>query len=72
MIIRSLEVRILVDRNLVKTSFEEWATLCHFSRTGLQAPKPKTRGNGVFGTDQANIFHWFIQFDCQIKKVYKS
>ena len=40
MIIRSLEpeVKIVVDRDPIKTSFEEWARPGHFSRTLAKGP----------------------------------
>ena len=51
MIIRSPEpeVKILVDRDPVKTSFEEWARPGHFSRTIAKGPdttKILTSGSG--------------------------
>lgn len=52
MIIRLPKVRILVDKNLVKTSLKEWARPCYFSRTGLQSTQTKNS----FGTDQADVF----------------
>ncbi|XP_057762372.1 photosystem I P700 chlorophyll a apoprotein A1-like [Arachis stenosperma] len=44
MIIRSPEpeVKILVDRDLIKTSFEEWAKPGHFSRTIAKGPDTTT------------------------------
>ncbi|KAG5568873.1 hypothetical protein H5410_064117 [Solanum commersonii] len=43
MIIRSrTEVKILVDRDPVKTSFEEWAKPGHFSRTIAKGPDTTT------------------------------
>ncbi|PVH34261.1 hypothetical protein PAHAL_8G181500 [Panicum hallii] len=44
MIIRSpeLEVKIVVDRDPVKTSFEEWARPGHFSRTIAKGPDTTT------------------------------
>ncbi|PHT68068.1 hypothetical protein T459_27555 [Capsicum annuum] len=44
MIIRSPEpeVKILVDRDPVKTSFEEWARPSHFSRTIAKGPDTTT------------------------------
>ncbi|KAI3832011.1 hypothetical protein MKX03_006385 [Papaver bracteatum] len=44
MIIRSPEpeVKILVDRDPVKTSFEEWARPGHFSRTIAKGPDTTT------------------------------
>jgi hypothetical protein len=44
MIIRSPEpeVKILVDRDPVKTSFEEWAKPGHFSRTIAKGPETTT------------------------------
>ncbi|KAH0449914.1 hypothetical protein IEQ34_020606 [Dendrobium chrysotoxum] len=44
MIIRSLEpeVKIVVDRNPIKTSFEEWARPGHFSRTIANGPDTTT------------------------------
>ena len=44
MIIRSPEpeVKIVVDRNPIKTSFEEWARPGHFSRTIAKGPDTTT------------------------------
>ena len=44
MIIRSPEpeVKILVDRDPIKTSFEEWAKPGHFSRTIAKGPDTTT------------------------------
>jgi photosystem I P700 chlorophyll a apoprotein A1 len=44
MTIRSPEpkVKILVERDLVKTSFEKWAKLGHFSRTLAKGPNTTT------------------------------
>ncbi|KAM3355776.1 hypothetical protein P3S68_022490 [Capsicum galapagoense] len=36
------EVKILVDRDPVKTSFEEWARSGHFSRTIAKGPDSTT------------------------------
>ena len=45
MIIRSPEpeVKILVDRDPIKTSFEEWAKPGHFSRTIAKGPDSTTQ-----------------------------
>ncbi|OWM91273.1 hypothetical protein CDL15_Pgr000217 [Punica granatum] len=45
MIIRSPEpeVKILVDRDPIKTSFEEWAKPGHFSRTIAKGPDKNQR-----------------------------
>ncbi|KAL7616755.1 hypothetical protein Lser_V15G03185 [Lactuca serriola] len=44
MIIRSPEpeIKILVDRDHIKTSFEEWARAGHFSRTIAKGPETTT------------------------------
>ena len=56
------KVRILVDKDVVDTSFEKWAKPGHFSRTLAKGPKTTTLTRMILIVKQIHLKMFLVKF----------